>query len=127
MNKTILMIDDDELACLIVEKMMHKIDPNLTFIACENGKVGLDTLFENKRDNTICIIILDLNMPVLDGWGFLDVLKTSNFNDDKNLALYILSSSTDKRDIEKAGQYPIVKKFYHKPLSIEDIIEILNF
>jgi CheY-like chemotaxis protein len=126
MSKTILMIDDDPLVCLIVEKMMRKMDPDLTFITCENGKLGLERLSENKKNNSTCIILLDLNMPVLDGWEFLDILKTSEYKDDKSIALYILSSSTDKRDIEKASLYPIVKKFYHKPLSILDISDILN-
>lgn len=69
MYKTIYIIDDDALVRFIVEKMMSKVDDTLTFIHCENGKVGLEKLFEHKGDFSKCIVILDLNMPVLDGWG----------------------------------------------------------
>lgn len=127
MSKTILIIDDDLLVHLIVEKMMSKIDSTLTFISCEDGKVGLERLIEHQGNRSECIVLLDLNMPVLDGWGFLDEIQSAQFNDYQNITLYILSSSTDKVDIERARQYSIVKKFYHKPLSSVDIAEILKF
>lgn len=127
MTKTILIIDDDQLVRLIVKMMMSKIDSTLTFIPCEDGKVGLERLIEHQKIHSECIVLLDLNMPVLDGWGVLDEIQSAQFNDYQNIKLYILSSSTDKVDIERASQYPIVKKFYHKPLSSVDIAEILNF
>lgn len=126
MNKTIYIIDDDPLLGLIVEKMMTRVDNSLKFIQCENGKVGLDKLNSHQGEFSECIILLDLNMPVLDGWGFLDEIQTTLLTDYQSMAIYILSSSTDKGDIEKAKQYSIVRKFYHKPLSIIDLTEILN-
>lgn len=125
MNKTILIIDDDLLVRLIVEKMMSKIDPTLTFIPCEDGKVGLERLIEHQGNRSEYIIILDLNMPVLDGWGFLDKIQSQHLNKN-NIEIFILSSSTDKSDIERAKRYPLVKEFYHKPLTNYDIIEILK-
>ena len=127
MSKTILIIDDDQLVRLIVEKMMSKIDSTLTIIPCEDGKVGLERLIERPENHFECIVLLDLNMPVLDGWGFLDEIQSEQFNDYQNITLYILSSSIDKVDIERAKRYSIVKKFYHKPLTSVDIAEILNF
>lgn len=127
MNKTIYVIDDDPLVRLIVEKMMSRVDNSLAFVHCENGKIGLDNLSEYLGGFSNCIVLLDLNMPVLDGWGFLDRIQSGILNNYELLSLYILSSSTDKGDIEKARQYPLVKRFYHKPLSLDDISEILNF
>lgn len=127
MSKTILIIDDDPLVCLIIKMMMSKIDSTLTLIPCEDGKVGLERLIEHQENHSECIVLLDLNMPVLDGWGFLDEIQSAQFNDYQNITLYILSSSTDKVDIERARQYSIVTKFYHKPLRRIDIVEILNF
>jgi CheY-like chemotaxis protein len=66
-------------------------------------------------------------MPVLDGWEFLDEISSANEANLENTSLYILSSSTDESDIEKAKQYHLVREFYHKPLSEEDINEILAF
>lgn len=126
MYKTIYIIDDDALVRFIVEKMMSKVDDTLTFIHCENGKVGLEKLFEHQGDFSECIVILDLNMPVLDGWGVLNEIQSTPLTDYQSVALYILSSSTDKADVEKAKQYSIVKKYYDKPLSNVDITEILS-
>lgn len=126
MNKTIFIIDDDPILRLIIEMMMNKIDSSLVFIQCENGKIGLDKLKDRPEASSECIILLDLNMPVLDGWGFLDEIQTSQLINYQNITLYILSSSKDKSDIEKSKKYAFVKKFYHKPLNNKDIIEILN-
>lgn len=127
MNKAVFIIDDDPVLRLIVEKMMSKIDSSLVFISCENGKVGLDKLNYHLEDSPECIILLDLNMPVLDGWGFLDEIESRQLNAYQDITLYILSSSTDKRDIEKSKQYSCVSKFYHKPFSNNDILEILEY
>lgn len=126
MNKTIFIIDDDPLIRLIIYKMMNKVDNTLTFVHCENGKIGLEKLKDYQGEFSDCIVLLDLNMPVLDGWGFLDRIESDLLKDLQSLSLYILSSSTDKGDVEKAKQYSIVKKFYHKPLMINNINEILN-
>lgn len=127
MSKTILIIDDDPLIRLIIKMMISKIDSALTLIPCEDGKVGLERLIEHQGNGFETIVLLDLNMPVLDGWGFLDEIQSAQFNDYQNITLYILSSSTDKADIERAKQYSIVTKFYHKPLSSINVTEILNF
>lgn len=127
MNKTIFIIDDDPVFRFIVEMMMSKIDNSLTFITCENGKVGLEKLKDYLKTSSECIILLDLNMPILDGWDFLDEIQSSQLNTSKNISIHILSSSTDKGDIEKTKQYSWVRKFYSKPLSDVHIAEILNF
>ncbi|MEQ9310367.1 MAG: response regulator [Balneolaceae bacterium] len=127
MNKTIFLIDDDSILRLIVEMTMKKVDDTLSFIQCENGKIGLEKLNEHfQGESSNFIVLLDLNMPVLDGWGFLDTIQADHSNTYKNMSLYILSSSTDRVDIEKSKQYSFVKNFYHKPLSIVEINEILN-
>ncbi len=127
MSKTVFIIDDDPVLRLIVEKMLSKIDSSLVFIPCENGKIGLDKLNYHLEDSSECIIFLDLNMPVLDGWGFLDEMESRQLSTYQNITLYILSSSTDKRDIERSKQYSFITKFYHKPLRNSDIIEIFEY
>ncbi|CAH0336611.1 Regulator of RpoS [Flavobacterium sp. CECT 9288] len=127
MSKTIFIIDDDPVFSFIVEKMMIKVDSTLTIILCKDGKIGLEKIFGHQGDLSECIVLLDINMPVLDGWGFLDQIQSEQFSEYHNIPLYILSSSTDKVDIERSSQHLIVKKFYCKPLSSVDIVEILNF
>jgi CheY-like chemotaxis protein len=126
MSRTIFIIDDDPFICMIVKRLLTKVDDSLNFVLCEDGRDGLEKLKDYQGSFSNCVVLLDLNMPVLDGWGFLDELPL-NLNDDySELTIHIHTSSIDKRDIERAQQYPIVKKFYHKPLSNDDISEILS-
>lgn len=126
MSKKVFLIDDDGVLRLMVERMMRRIDNSLVFFPCENGRIGLEKLNDHLEDDAESIILLDLNMPVLDGWGFLEAMQASQWSTSANITLYILSSSTDKSDIERAGQYACVKKFYHKPLSNQDFNKILE-
>jgi len=126
MSKTVIIIDDDPLLRLIVERMMVSIDSSLNFISCENGREGLNKLNDHLESASECIVLLDLNMPVLDGWQFLDEVQSRRLSDHPIVTFYILSSSTDKSDIEKSKQYSCVRKFYHKPLTRDDIMEILD-
>ena len=126
MNKTVCLIDDDPLFRLIVERMMRKTDSDLNFVQCENGKAGIEKIKDLLVPDSDFIVLLDLNMPILDGWGFLDQMQSHLKNREDNISIYILSSSKDKSDMEKSKSYSMVRKFYHKPLSNNDIIEILD-
>jgi DNA-binding NarL/FixJ family response regulator len=126
MKKEIFIIDDDMILRLIVQKMINHIDPSAICHQCENGEIGLDALLPCLDSENQIIVLLDLNMPVLDGWEVLDCLENSDFLHRKFFTLYILSSSTDESDILKASEYGLVQKFYHKPLNSASITEILN-
>ena len=126
MAKKIFIIDDDAILRLIIKKMVLKIDNSLSCHQCENGEVGLKELELIKNSEDRVIVLLDINMPILDGWGFLDRLEECNAYNIKLLDLYILSSSTDESDKLKASQYKVVKKFFHKPLNNVDLIEVLK-
>lgn len=97
MSKKIYLLDDDPLVCLIVEKMISRVANSLTFVNCENGKIGLNRLSEYPGDFSDCIVLLDLNIPVLDGWGFLAGIQSNILKDYQFLSLYILSSSNRQK------------------------------
>ena len=63
-------------------------------------------------------------MPILDGWQFLDELELLDFKN--NLTIYIVSSTIDSKEIEKAKKYTVVKKFVPKPLSMADVATIVS-
>lgn len=126
MEKEIFIIDDDPIYAFIVSKMINKIDSSLIINQCENGKIGLTKLEYLRNSSHKVVVFLDINMPVLDGWGFLDGIEKSNFYNLQDLIIYIVSSSTDKRDMLKAKQYGFVKGFFHKPLLSEDIKTVIG-
>ena len=71
-------------------------------------------------------MFLDINMPILNGWGFLDQIADKKFFNNNAIKIYIVSSSTDESDLIKAKQYDFLGGFLHKPLKKEDIISIIE-
>lgn len=90
------------------------------------AEVAMKHLIDHQTDKTNLpnIILLDLNMPVMDGWQFLDKFQKSLPLLMKEINIYILSSSTDFRDIQRSKQYLSVKGFFSKPLIAEMLDDI---
>ncbi len=126
--KRACIIDDDSIFIYGIKRIMNEIDFCDEIIVYENGESALNELgslvLEGMRLPDV--ILLDLDMPVMDGWVFLDeFVKIPNHNQDQ-LSLYILSSSIHPGDIEKAKNYPIVDDFISKPVTITDLKHILK-
>jgi CheY-like chemotaxis protein len=115
----IVLIDDDPISTFVTEKLISK-----------NIKVPFEIfIYDNaiKALKEISLInpnylFLDLNMPEMTGWDFLEEYHPSNNNPE----VYILSSSVDERDIDKASNYTLVKKYLSKPLVKKYIKTIFN-
>ena len=115
---TVCIIDDDP---IFVYGTKILLNYNSFFgssvIVYEDGKEALDNLTSIVKCNGKLpqVIFLDLNMPIMDGWEFLDEFVKLPMEEKPRV--YIVSSSIDKQDIEKAHTYDIVKDFIVKPLS----------
>lgn len=86
-----------------------------------NPQTALDELKNNASNPSQLpdVILLDLNMPVLDGWQFLDEFELVDFT--KKIVIFIVSSSIDPSDLEMAKNYPTVKSYIVKPLTSEKL------
>ena len=106
---------------MVIGDAMGEVDIN----AFTKPTEGLEFI-ENKysKSSTQTILFLDINMPGMDGWEFLE--EYEKFSDDlkKQISIYMLSSSVDHRDKNKADAYKDVKGFISKPLTVETIILI---
>ena len=127
MNKTVIIVDDDPIVRLVIQRMMYNIDSSVNCHQCENGEVGLSVIEKLQNVTDYVVVLLDINMPVLNGWQFLDRLQQMSIVASNKFQLYMITSSTDASDKIKAQSYPVIKKFYHKPLSNQDLKEILIF
>ncbi|MHA6279550.1 response regulator [Salinimicrobium sp. CAU 1759] len=125
MISQVLIIDDDKISRLITRKLIHSIDADLNIHECPGGLDGVNMLEKLRHTPKNIIVLLDINMPDLNGWEFLEqmLIKDLNF---KNLKLFIVTSSIYESDRLKAEQNLLVEKLYHKPLSRNDLREILN-
>ena len=125
----ILLVDDDEINNFISIKLIRKALFNAEITACLNGKFAIDQLVEMQRkgaDKLPDYILLDINMPIMNGWEFLDEYKRLNIDPLGKTKIYIISSSVFSNDINKARSYPLVKSFISKPLSVDKIKEMFS-
>lgn len=119
----VFIIDDDPIHQRIAQIMIAKHKLFDEFVSYTEAGEALEVLESNINvtDSLPDVILLDLNMPVIDGWGFLerfDKIKTSLA---KEIKIFIVSSSVDEKDISRSQSYSSVKGFISKPLT-PDII-----
>jgi CheY-like chemotaxis protein len=126
---SVLLIDDDEINNFISIKLIKKAMLNTEIMACLNGKFAIEQLADIQRKDPAKMpdyILLDINMPIMNGWEFLDEYKRLNIDPQGKSKIYIISSSVFSNDINKAKSYPLVKDFISKPLNVEKIKELFE-
>jgi CheY-like chemotaxis protein len=122
----LLVIDDDDINIFIIKKIVEKTGYEAQMVAKTNGQLAIDYLKEliDTQQPLPHLILIDINMPVLNGWEFLESYEKLGITE--NVDMYMLSSSVYENDIEKAKTYKTVKGFISKPLSIERLIELFE-
>ena len=121
-------IDDDDIFIYGTKKIMKKIDFCDEILVFNNGQEAMDGLKQLTAQNKKLpsVIFLDINMPIMDGWEFLeDFIKIPN-NNREHVIIYIISSSIDPMDIQKVQMYGLVNNYILKPIRIVDLEKVLN-
>ncbi len=121
-EKEIVLVDDDNLQYMLVKSVLNKIDSKIKITFFRNPEDALIYLQENEEAKLPALILLDLNMPEMTGWEFLD--QYANYEHKSKVV--ILSSSIDANDISKANIHPDVLEFCSKPLYLDKMNEIIN-
>jgi len=126
--KRACIIDDDPIFVYGIKRIMNEIDFCDEIIVYANGESALNELGSLVQEGKKLpdVILLDLNMPVMDGWVFLDDFVKIPSHNQEHLSLYLLTSSINPSDIEKAKNYPIVNNFISKPVTISDLKHMLK-
>jgi CheY-like chemotaxis protein len=125
---TCCIIDDDPIFIYGTKRIMREINFAENIIVYNNGQEALDGLFALIKDEDSMpeIMFLDLNMPIMSGWEFLDEFKNYKSNNSKKIIIYIISSSVDPRDLERVKDYNEVTNYILKPITPNDLTNILN-
>jgi CheY-like chemotaxis protein len=127
--KHIIQVDDDpshNVLCKAVLKRVFseaKID---VFLSPEKALEFIENEFITKDNLHPVTLFLDINMPTMSGWEFLEEFKKFPAKVHEAFTIYILSSSVDMNDIEKASSNKFVSDFISKPLKVDTIKKIFS-
>jgi CheY-like chemotaxis protein len=119
----IMVIDDDSTFLFIFRKQIEKAEGFEIVNESRNGSEAMSYLkerFDQKKESPD-LIVLDLNMPVMDGWDFLDEYIKICENGAQKVPVCILSSTINQADFDRANTYESVKSFFSKPITSEQL------
>ena len=123
----IAIIDDDPISLFLTEMSLEKGGVSAKPKSFLSAEEALEALEVQSPDELPDVILLDLNMPTIDGWQFLEIFQHLPAAKLRGkCAVYILTSSLDTADTVKADKNVLVKGIMHKPITPEDIGVILS-
>lgn len=127
-KKIIWIIDDDAIYQTIIHKLILKSGVFSAHSSFLNGKEAINTLTNILEDNDYLpdIILLDINMPIMDGWEFMEEIKMIKSKISKQIIIYIVSSSIALEDRNKSKTYKDIYGYIPKPVSVNDLISIVS-
>jgi len=122
----LLLVDDDSAFNFLNRIILNANGIDCQIDECLDGKAALDVTEASAKCPDV--ILLDINMPVMDGFEFLDEFEKHN-KCRRHTKVFILTSSNQEEDRRKAFSYPCVKGYFDKPFAerhIKEIISVLN-
>lgn len=131
MINKVFCIDDDPVTLVLSEMVIKKSQFAKEVITAKNGKEGLDwfSAYFSKNSAEVKqdlpqVIFLDINMPVMNGWDFLEGYLMKYTERLPEIKVVIVSSTVNPEDFLRANWYSIVIDFINKPLTIEGLSEL---
>ncbi len=121
-NKPILLVEDDQVDTMTVKRALKEIHVTNPLVHLENGEEAVHYLRDAEREKP-CIILLDLNMPIMNGIEFLQVVK----HDDqlKRIPVVVLTTSEEQQD--KVNSFNLgVAGYMAKPVDYRQFVEVMR-
>ena len=124
--KRVFLVDDDEIINHVHTMVIGRIDSSVEVTLFKSGLQFVQAVANSESFEFPDIIFLDIRMPEMSGFEVLDSLMLSHKAELSTTDIYVLSSTLDERDLEKANSYPIVTKFMSKPLKFDVVSDLLS-
>lgn len=115
-----LVIEDNLIDQLVIKQLLKKVLFIDEVYTTNNGKEGIEWLMNNRKLYPSIIIILDVQMPVMNGFEFLEAYANLDSDLKKDNQIYVLSSTLDPDEIRKISESIYVTQFLGKPFPIEE-------
>jgi len=128
-DKVIWVVDDDIIYQTIINKIIEKSGVFSSHFTFPNGNEALTSLKKILEDDDTAlpdIILLDINMPVMDGWEFMEEIKKIKSDIRKDIHIYIVSSSIALEDKNKSATFSNIMGYVPKPISVTELIAIVS-
>ena len=123
-----LIIDDDDIFNSIFTKTVSLVDASAEVVSLESSREGLNYIIGLQEENQSMprFVFIDINMPEMTGFEMIEKVAEQAPSAFTNSDCYILSTSLDERDIQRANKYSFIKGFKSKPLSLSTLREIIG-
>jgi CheY-like chemotaxis protein len=121
-----ILIDDEPVSNQLTEIQIKRVFPDATIVSFSDPREAIDSIGHNYAkypENTT--IFLDINMPY-SGWKVLEGFEAYPAEIHDRFIIYILTSSADEGDTEKARKYPLVKACLQKPVTKQDLLDMFG-
>ncbi len=113
-----IVIDDSKLDCFIAEKVITntgKCDDVVSFVSAEQALESIISTEQAPHLHTI--ILVDIQMPVMNGFQFIEAFEKLGTDVIRNYTIFVISSSINENDLKRVDNYTSVKQFLNKPLN----------
>lgn len=123
-----IVIDDSTMDCMIVKKIITYSEQSSSITIFNNAAIALEYIRENASDAPTphTIILLDIMMPVMDGFEFLSEFMEFTSDIRSKYKIFILSLSNNPYTRKRLAAYPVVEAIIEKPITIEKLTNVLR-
>ncbi|GAL86569.1 response regulator rcp1 [Sporocytophaga myxococcoides] len=122
----VLLVDDDKINNYINLRLIRRIGLSEEIIVTNNGQEAITYLKKCDKNELPTLILLDINMPVMDGFEFLEEYEKLKVNTVERPMIVVLTTSTNTNDIKKVESSPIAAGYINKPLTEENLLGFIR-
>lgn len=124
----VFIIDDDDIYQFLTKRELEISEKVEKIKVFSDGKKAISYISEHCHEPNLLpdIIFLDLNMPIMSGWTFIERFRELNIENKASIRIFMVSSSFDKRDIEKSKEYEEISDYLIKPVTRSQISNIFT-